>query len=88
MNYIEIDSYFKLSHEQRVDAIIALSKPQAFFITFFNNLANANSKIECFNKLNELHFEIYQEYMYSDYNSFRVVFTRYLNKKPKYKNEK
>jgi len=52
-----------------------------FFEFYFNNLPNFKTQTDCFYAVNELHFSIFSEYKYSDYNSFRKQVTTYL--KPK-----
>jgi hypothetical protein len=84
-NLIEIVSYYDLSFVERNKLIIQLSKPKSFFQTFFDNLKNTNTRIECFNKLNNLHQEIYGFEMYSSYESFITVYGRHIKNR---KNER
>ena len=79
INLIILDSYFDLDFEQRAKVVVAVSKPKNFFDSFFNNLPNARTRIECFNKINDLHFEIYGYEMYSSYRSFSQMYKRYVN---------
>ena len=83
INLIELESYYDLTFEQREKVIISISKQKKFFETYFNNLKNARTSTECFNKLNDLHFEIYGSYMYSSFCSFSIVYSRNLKKKKK-----
>lgn len=76
-NLIQLESIFDLDFQERAEVIIAISKPKNFFKTYFKNLPYARTNLECFNKLNELHFEVYGEYMYSSYESFKVVCNRH-----------
>lgn len=55
---------------------VMLAKPKTFFETYFNNLPNARTCVECFNQLNDLHFEIFGEYMYTSMQSFLNQYTR------------
>lgn len=76
-NLMIITSYYNLTYAEREQVLLAISKPSAFFKTFFNNLPYAKTKTECFNQLNDLHFDIYAEYMYTDYRSFQIVYSRF-----------
>ena len=78
LNLIELESYYDLTFEQREKVIISISKPNKFFETYFNNLKNSRTCIECFNKLNDLHFEIYGSQMYSSFQSFSRVYSRHV----------
>lgn len=82
-NIFEIQSYYDLPFNEREKLLIAISKPKSFFNTFFNNLKNARNRIECFNKINDLHVEVYGYEMYSSYQSFIITYRKYLNKKKK-----
>lgn len=82
-NFLQIKSYKKLTSHQKTEVILSLSKPDKFFITFFENLPHAKTKAECFNKLNALHFEIWGNYMYSDYSSFQKCYKNYIYKRVK-----
>lgn len=81
LNFQEISSYLDLDFTERNKVIIAISKPKNFFNTYFINLKNFNTRIECFNKLNDLHYEIYGFQMYSSWHSFNNVYSRYLRSK-------
>lgn len=80
INLMEVNSYYDLSIIEREQIVIAVSKPKNFFNTFFNQLKNARTMVECFNKLNELHYDIYAEYMYSTYASFQIVYSKHIKK--------
>jgi hypothetical protein len=81
LDFKEISSYLDLDFTERNKVIIAISKPKNFFNTYFNNLKNFNTRVECFNKLNDLHYEVYGTQMYSSWHSFQTVYTRYLRNK-------
>lgn len=83
LNLIQIDSYYDLDFQMRNKLILSISKPQNFFKTYFNNLKNSRTCVECFTKLNDLHFEIYGTYMYSSFDSFSKVYSRYIKKQTK-----
>lgn len=80
LNLMQVQSYYDLSMIEREKVVIAVSKPKNFFNTFFNQLPDARNMVECFNKLNDLHYEIYTEYMYSTYASFQIVYSRHIKK--------
>jgi len=52
-----------------------LGTTKGFYSFYFNHLSKFNTQIECFQHINELHNQIFGEYRYSSYNSFR----RHLN---------
>jgi hypothetical protein len=81
LNLMKIESYHDLDFMQREKVILALSKSETFFKTFFNHLPYARTKTECFNHLNNLHLDIYGIYMYSDYNTFQTVYSKFLKNK-------
>lgn len=83
LNLMQIESYYDLSMIEREKVVIAISKPKNFFNTFFNQLPNAKTMVECFNKLNDLHYDIYSEYMYSTYTSFMTVYGKHYKKTKK-----
>ena len=83
INIMTIDSYYDLTFEERNKLLVSISKPKNFFKTYFNNLKNSRTNIECFNKLNDMHFEIYASYMYSSFDSFSRVYGRYVKRKTK-----
>lgn len=83
LNLMKVNSYYDLSIIDREKIVIAVSKPKNFFNTFFNQLKYARTMVECFNKLNDLHFDIYAEYMYSSYASFQIVYSKYIKKNKK-----
>jgi len=82
-NYLKIESFHDLSFKEKAEVIVSISKPETFFMTFFENLPNARTQVECFNHLNDLHFDIYGFYMYSEYNSFRNTYQKYLKNRRK-----
>lgn len=81
LNLLKVTSYYDLDFTQRNQVLLAISKPSAFFTTFYNQLPFARTNIECFNKLNDLHFDIWGQYMYSSYNSFQIVYKKHTTSK-------
>ena len=82
-NYLKIQSYHNLTFKEKAEVIVSISKPENFYLTFFNNLPHARTRVECFNHLNDLHFDIYGFYMYSDYASFNNCYSRHLKNRRK-----
>ena len=82
-NALQISSYYDLTTVEKLDLLIQISKPENFFLLYFNNLPYADSKAECFLHLNDLHYEIYGQYMYSDYNSFRNSYANFIKRRRK-----
>lgn len=83
LNLMNITSYYDLDVYQQQKVLLMVSKPKNFFVAYFNALPQARTCAECFNKINELHHEIWGEYMYSDWKSFSKVYKRYLDKRRK-----
>jgi hypothetical protein len=63
----------KLRLENQIMKMIAT--PSGFFKYYFEKLKDDNFKtdIACFNYVNELYFEFFGVYKYTDYNSFRKL---------------
>lgn len=52
--------------------------PHGFYKYYFDDLPYHPTNIECFNHVNQLYFDLYGEYRYSDYTSFRIQYNRHL----------
>lgn len=63
---------------QKYELSKLLSVNHKFFQTYFNNLPYSKTQIDCFNKLNDLHIDIFGTEKYSSYNSFRQKRNAYL----------
>jgi len=72
MNKHELD---QLAQEEKyraqVDLMRQLYSASGFFKFYFAQLPKHRTQIEAFNAVNELHMDLFGEYRYSDYNSFR-----------------
>lgn len=55
-----------------------LGKSNGFLQVYLNSLGQFPTQIETFNHLNDLYFELWGEYRFSDYNSFRWSLRKYL----------
>lgn len=56
-----------------------LGTRQGFFQFYFEQLPQHRTNVECFNAVNELYFEFFGEWRYTDYNSFRKQANHYNN---------
>ncbi len=54
---------------------------EGFFQRYFKLLPDARTKFEAFEQVNREYEEIFGEEKYSDFQSFVVVYSRYVNKK-------
>lgn len=48
-----------------------LATPVGFYQYFFKQLPQHRTQVECFNTVNDLYFDLFGEYRYSSYHSFR-----------------
>jgi hypothetical protein len=58
-----------------------LGTPEGFFQHYFKILPSSRTQIEAFNDVNDQYFEIFGDWRYSDYNSFRLCCKNYKSKK-------
>lgn len=54
--------------------------PYGFYQYYFNELPFHRTNLECFNHVNDIYFELYGEYRYESYNSFRIQYNQHLKK--------
>lgn len=47
-----------------------------FFQHYFDNLKRHRTQNECFNEVNELYFDLFGEWRYDNYDSFRKQFNK------------
>lgn len=57
-----------------------LGTRDGFFRQYFNNLSTCATGLEAYNKISEQYFDIYGEYRYNDYSSFRSQKSKYYKK--------
>lgn len=50
-----------------------------FFQYYFDQLPKHRTQIECFNHVNDCHFDLFGEYKYESYHSFRRSLSHYRN---------
>ena len=50
--------------------------PDGFYIYYFNELPFHRNQNECFNHVNNLYLELFGEYRYSSYDSFRRKYNK------------
>lgn len=55
--------------------------PHGFYKYYFDDLPFHSTNFECFNHVNTIYFDLYGEYRYEDYNSFRRAYTYHLKNK-------
>lgn len=53
-----------------------LGTKSGFFQYYFDQLKEHRTQYECFNAVNEKHYELFGEYRYDNYNSFRNQFNK------------
>lgn len=70
----------KLRAENKIMREIAT--PVGFFSYYFKMLKEEKftTNVSCFNYVNDLYFNFFGEYKYSDYNSFRLVQNKNIKK--------
>lgn len=75
-----ISSITDLDETQKYNLSIQLGgrTPLGFYRYYFDELPHHNTKIEAFNHVNQLYFDLYGEYRYEDHISFRIVYNRHL----------
>lgn len=55
--------------------------PYGFFQYYFAELPHHATQTDAFNHVNTLYFELFGEYRYEDYNTFRNIYSRHLKNK-------
>lgn len=66
--------------ETQIELMQKLSTTPKFFVYYFSKLSEFGSNKACFDSVNDQYFDLFGEYKYSDYASFRVQLTKH-NKK-------
>lgn len=54
-----------------------LGTRQGFFQYYFEELPKHRTNVECFNAVNDKYFDLFGEWRYTDYNSFRKQANHY-----------
>ena len=69
-------------YRHQVEMMRKLYTPKGFIDYYFEQLKLPDYKtnIECFNAINDIHYELFGEYKYSSYHSFRSQLSRHLKK--------
>lgn len=62
-----------------------LVKPLGFYQVYFEELPRHRTKQEAFNSVNDIYFELFGEFKYENYESFRVTVYRMISKDKKQK---
>ncbi|WP_435624484.1 hypothetical protein [Flagellimonas sp.] len=68
-------SEFEQANEQ-VKLMRRLATRLGFFQYYFENLKEHRTQVECFIYVNEKYFDLFGEYRYSDYDSFRKLYNK------------
>ena len=66
--------------EKQIEEMKQLISLTGFLKMYYSCLSNGFSKQESFEEINQKHFNYFGVLKYSDYNSFKVVVTRYYMK--------
>lgn len=66
--------------EKQIKEMKQLISLTGFLKMYYKCLSNGLSKQESFENINQKHFNYFGVIKYSDYNSFKVVVTRYYSK--------
>lgn len=66
--------------QQQNQLLKQLGTTVGFYQYYFNQLKHHKTNVECFNAVNELHFDLFGEYRYSSWATF-VQSKFYKNKK-------
>lgn len=67
--------------EKKIAQMQRLATRQGFFQHYFELCKDCPTNLEAFERTNDLYFELYGEYRYSSYNSFRILKNQFLNTK-------
>jgi hypothetical protein len=75
----------KLSENEKLNLSITLGGRSAygFFQYYFNELPHHPTQTDAFNHVNDLYYELFGEYRYESYDTFRKVYTRNLKNNKK-----
>lgn len=63
--------------KKTIELMRQLSYGSGFYKYFFENIDKHKNRQECFNAVNELYYELFGEYKFSDYSSFRASVSKY-----------
>lgn len=64
--------------QERQQRIKLLGSKNGFLEAFYRKLSTANTRNDAFNAVNEEYFEIFGEYRFTNYNSFRASYRHML----------
>ncbi|MFH6966470.1 hypothetical protein [Flavobacterium sp. FlaQc-28] len=66
--------------EKQLELFKKLSSTSGFYKEYYKMLATAKSNKAAFDDLNEMYFELFGKYRFSDWNSFKKMTNYYNNK--------
>lgn len=67
--------------EKKIDRMLKLSSAEKFRLEYFESLKYYKSNKQCFDALNEEYYELFGQYRYSDFSTFKVILSKQANKK-------
>lgn len=73
-------NFTNLTEGQKYVLAQKLGTAKGFYLYYFEQLKHFKTQTECFNAVNLLHFKIFNEYKYTEYNSFRHALQYHLKK--------
>lgn len=73
-------NFNQLSSAQRYVLAQKLGTVTGFYLYYFEQLKHFRTQTECFNAINLLHYKIFKENKYEDYDSFRRALKYHLQK--------
>lgn len=78
-----ISNFSNQTEAQKYVLAQKLGTTKGFYLYYFQMLSKFKTQTDCFNAVNLLHYKIFNEYKYEDYNSFRNVLKYHLQKNRK-----
>jgi len=73
-------NFNQLTHAQKYVLAQKLGTAKGFYLYYFELLPHFTTQTDCFNAVNLLHYKIFDQYKYEDYNSFRNALRYHLQK--------
>tara|TARA_R110000772_G_scaffold153261_1_gene264230 strand:+ start:3571 stop:3831 length:261 start_codon:yes stop_codon:yes gene_type:complete len=61
-----------LTPDQKIKIAIRMGSAEKFYLLYFENLHFFRSQKECFIYYNNIHFDVFLEFKYSGFDSFKV----------------
>jgi hypothetical protein len=81
MTKLEIEQKKIIEKQQhKINLMRKLATSSGFFEYYFSILKKFKTQCSCFHEVNDMYFNFFGEYKYSDYNSFRNTLKRQYKK--------